>query len=152
MTKISSLRDIVQELRNEYSKRAMDGWCHRNTVELCEKIYEQTDLTPLIRWGALAYTGTYETVEEAEKAGKTHFWVEIEIDGTLYVLDAYANSVGGSSVTHGDALIQSTLPDCYVRPENSLIKYEPGMIPDDFLAYEQYKEHRKNDDITFVDI
>ena len=119
---------------------AIDGACHENAVYLCQYIQDQTSYQPYLRWGAADVRRTFESVEDAEEAGRVHFWVEIPTESTWRYADVFTMKSSPDGLVRGDILLATNvLPEYYRVPSDSLFKYDETISPTDLLSERHYK-------------
>ena len=122
------------------------GYCHENALALATEFAER-GYSPQIVWGAIrdpdllppdVEMDTY-TVEDCEQSGIVHFWIEIPGENSEpLVCEISCETTVDGSVERGDAIVVRGRPDDYYVPENSHIRYEDVLTPDDLLSLEHY--------------
>jgi len=130
----NNIENIRDAARDDYG--ALDGWCHKNALFLAEKLYDR-GISPYLVWGySTAGNVQYKKMDDVEKSGFTHFWVEAIINGKKRVIDLYSID----TMTYGEIIFDVDRPRDYHTPTDdpAYIPYYNGLRETELLNYEDY--------------
>jgi len=131
---LNTIENIREDARDDYG--ALEGWCHRNALFLAEKLYDK-GVSPCLVWGyCTAENTSFKTMDEVEKSGFTHFWVEAMIDDKKRVIDLYSID----TITYGEIIFGAERPRDYGVPTNEpvYVPYHNGLSESELLNITDY--------------
>lgn len=133
--------DARENIVEERSLNSIDGACYENAIYLCDYILDNTNYEPYIRWGVVSNHTDYSDLELAERDGKVHFWVEINIsDDNWVIADLFTMDSHPNSISRGDIFVSDEILESYQQLDDTLFKYNPIHIkPCSILDYMDYE-------------
>jgi len=140
----NTIENIRDAARDDYG--ALDGWCHRNALFLAEKLYDK-GVSPYLVWGySTAENTSFKTMDEVEKSGFTHFWVEAMVGNKKRVIDLYSID----TMTYGEIIFDVERPRDYDIPANdpAYVPYYNGLCESELLNITDYTTLKQNEKVV----
>lgn len=127
---------------------AIEGYCHENALKVAENLFDN-GYQPIFIWGTIASTCDTYSIEQAERNGSVHHWIEIpKNDITQYdterdikpedtiVIDPYTLGLYGV----GEVYVDTVLPEDYVRLNGGFIEYTHSLTKRDVISINKYEQ------------